>query len=213
MKAMTRTAAALLLPALLMLATVSRADIYGYIDPSGTAHFSNVPLDDRYQLYKRDPSSRPQMSYGPGSEAALPAPAADLRALHGRRYASLIRDVAREEQVDAALLHAVISVESGYNARALSPKGAVGLMQLMPDTARRYAVSDIWDPTQNLRGGARYLRDLLAMFNDNLSLALAAYNAGEKAVIRAGHRIPPFAETRNYVPRVLGYYTRYRNGA
>lgn len=213
MNATTRTAALLLLGLLLALPVASRADIYGYVDDNGTAHFSNVPIDSHYRLYKRDPSSRPQMSYGPGGEAALPAPAADLRKLHGRRYASLIREVAREEQVDAALLHAVVTVESGYNARAVSPKGAVGLMQLMPDTARRYAVSDIWDPVQNLRGGARYLRDLLTMFNDNLSLALAAYNAGEKAVIRAGHRIPPFAETRNYVPRVLGYYTRYRSGA
>ena len=208
-----RAAAALLLPVLLVLPTASRADIYGYVEDNGTAHFSNVPLDHRYKLYKRDPSSRPQMSYSPGGETALPAPAADLRKLHGRRYASLIREVAKEEQVDAALLHAVITVESGYNPRALSPKGAVGLMQLMPDTARRYAVSDIWDPVQNLRGGARYLRDLLMIFNDNLSLALAAYNAGENAVIRAGRRIPPYAETRNYVPRVLGYYTRYRAGA
>jgi soluble lytic murein transglycosylase-like protein len=116
--------------------------------------------------------------------------------------------------VDPALLHAVVTVESGYNARALSPKGAVGLMQLMPDTARRYAVGDIWDPVDNVRGGARYLRDLLGMFNDNLSLAIAAYNAGEKAVIRYGHRIPPYSETQNYVPKVLGFYTRYRrNGA
>jgi soluble lytic murein transglycosylase-like protein len=127
----------------------------------------------------------------------------------GNRYAELIRTVAREEQVDPALLHAVITVESGYNARALSPKGAVGLMQLMPDTARRYAVSDIWDPVENLRGGARYLRDLLGMFNDNLTLAVAAYNAGEKAVIRHGHRIPPYSETQNYVPKVLGFYSRY----
>lgn len=203
----------LLLPLLLALAPACRADIYGFVDENGTTHFSNVQLDSRYHLYKRDPLSRPQVSYAPGAEGAVPPDAAEPAHASARRYANLIREVAREERVDPALLHAVITVESGYNARALSPKGAVGLMQLMPDTARRYAVRDIWDPLQNLRGGARYLRDLLMMFNDNLSLALAAYNAGEKAVIRAGHRIPPFAETRSYVPRVLEHYTRYRSGA
>jgi soluble lytic murein transglycosylase-like protein len=199
-------------PLLLALAPACRADIYGFVDENGTTHFSNVQSDARYRLYKRDPLTRPQVSYAPGTEAAVTVDAAPPPVLSGR-YASLIREVAREEKVDPALLHAVVTVESGYNARALSPKGAVGLMQLMPDTARRYAVRDIWDPLQNLRGGARYLRDLLMMFNDNLSLALAAYNAGEKAVIRAGHRIPPFAETRNYVPRVLEHYSRYRGGA
>lgn len=207
----SRIAAVLALPALLALTAVARADIYGFVDENGTTHFSNIQLDSRYKLYKRDPLSRPQVSYGAGAEPTTTreAPGSALRS--GQRYASLIRDVAREEKVDPALLHAVVTVESGYNARAVSPKGAVGLMQLMPETARRYAVRDIWDPVQNLRGGARYLRDLLMMFNDNLSLALAAYNAGEKAVIRAGLRVPPFAETRSYVPRVLEHYTRYRS--
>jgi soluble lytic murein transglycosylase-like protein len=202
--------AALALAALTVCAA-AHADIYGYVDANGVAHFSNMRLDGNYRLYKRDPVSRPQMSYGAGGESGLSA-AVEREKLHGRRYGSLISTVAREERVDPALLHAVVKVESGYNARALSPKGAAGLMQLMPDTARRYSVSDIWDPRQNLRGGARYLRDLLAMFNDDLSLALAAYNAGEKAVVRAGLRIPPFAETRDYVPRVLEYYRRYRAG-
>ncbi|HWI14950.1 MAG TPA: lytic transglycosylase domain-containing protein [Burkholderiales bacterium] len=204
--------AALLLPLVLAATPACRADIYGFVDEDGTTHFSNIQLDARYRLYKRDPLSRPQVSYGAGAEPAVASAAREQALPSGKRYASLIQEVAREERVDAALLHAVITVESGYNARAVSPKGAVGLMQLMPDTARRYAVRDIWDPVQNLRGGARYLRDLLGMFNDNLSLALAAYNAGEKAVIRAGLRIPPFAETRSYVPRVLEHYTRYRSG-
>lgn len=198
--------------ALVLTAPLCRADIYGFVDEHGTAHFSNIQLDARYKLYKRDPYSRPQVSYGNGGETTTPAPAPLAARRTSGRYASLIREVAREERVDPALLHAVVTVESGYNARALSPKGAAGLMQLMPDTARRYAVSDIWDPLQNLRGGARYLRDLLQMFNDNLSLALAAYNAGEQAVIRHGHRIPPYAETRQYVPRVLEHYGRYRSG-
>lgn len=195
------------------LGQTAHADIYGFVDENGLAHFSNVQVDARYRLYKRDPASRPQVAYGDGPVAATPAPAATPR-VSSRRYAELIRTVAHEENMDPALLHAVVTVESGYNARALSPKGAVGLMQLMPDTARRYAVGDIWDPVENVRGGARYLRDLLGMFNDNLSLAIAAYNAGEKAVIRYGHRIPPFSETQNYVPKVLDFYSRYRrNGA
>ena len=94
-------------------------------------------------------------------------------------------------QAQPALLHALITVESGYNPNARSPKGAIGLMQLMPETARRYRVTDIWDPDENLRAGARYLRDLLVMFDQNLSLALAAYNAGEAAVVQYGNKIPP----------------------
>ncbi|HUP95635.1 MAG TPA: lytic transglycosylase domain-containing protein, partial [Burkholderiales bacterium] len=125
-------------------------------------------------------------------------------------YSDLVAKVAREQQVDAALLHAVVTVESGYNARALSAKGARGLMQLMPGTAQRFGVKDSWNPLQNLRGGARYLRHLLLVFNNNLNLALAAYNAGEGAVIDSGRAIPPYPETRQYVPRVLERYEFYR---
>jgi soluble lytic murein transglycosylase-like protein len=126
------------------------------------------------------------------------------------RYDRIVEEVAHAHGLDGALLHAVISVESHYNPRAVSKKGAAGLMQLMPETARRYGVSDSFDPAQNLHGGAKYLRDLLTLFNSDMSLALAAYNAGENAVIRHGNRIPPFRETRNYVPRVLDYYRQYR---
>ena len=121
-------------------------------------------------------------------------------------YAALIGSQAREAGLDPALLHAVVKVESGYNALALSPKGAVGLMQLMPETARRYGVRNSRDPLQNMAGGAAYLRDLLGMFGQDLPLALAAFNAGEGEVIRRGHRIPPFAETRAYIPKVLMAY-------
>ena len=136
--------------------------------------------------------------------------AAEAASIPAGRYADLVTRVAHEHRRDPALLHAVVSVESGYNAAAQSPKGARGLMQLMPDTAARYGVSDVWNPLENLRAGARYLRDLLAMFADNLPLALAAYNAGEGAVTRAGNKIPPFAETVRYVPKVLLEYERYR---
>jgi soluble lytic murein transglycosylase-like protein len=107
----------------------------------------------------------------------------------------------------------VITVESGYNPRARSRKGASGLMQLIPATAKRFGVTNVWNPLDNIRGGARYLRELLGMFNDNMPLALAAYNAGEGAVMRSGNAIPPYPETRRYVPRVLEYYERYRSMA
>jgi soluble lytic murein transglycosylase-like protein len=111
--------------------------------------------------------------------------------------------------LEPALLHAVISAESGYDPQARSPKGAWGLMQLMPNTTQRFGVSDAADPTANLQGGARYLRWLLDLFKDS-RLALAAYNAGEGAVQRYGHTIPPYPETRTYVRRVLEFYQQYR---
>ena len=117
---------------------------------------------------------------------------------------------ARETKVEPALIRAVINVESGYNPSARSHAGAVGLMQLMPGTAQRYGVTNRLDPEQNIRGGARYLRDLKAMFNNNLQLVLAAYNAGEQAVIRYGKKIPPFRETTEYVPKVLSHYRKYQ---
>lgn len=124
------------------------------------------------------------------------------------KYDSHIEAAATENNVEAALIRAVITVESGYNASARSPKGAIGLMQLMPDTARRYGVKNIRDPGQNIHGGARYLRDLMALFGNDLKLVLAAYNAGEEAVMKYGRRIPPFAETVAYVPKVLGHYKK-----
>ena len=105
-----------------------------------------------------------------------------------------------------ALIHAVVRAESAYRSDALSSKGAMGLMQLMPATAKRYGVNDRSDPAQNLRGGSEYLRDLLVMFENDLQLALAAYNAGENAVIRYGRQIPPYPETQNYVRKVIGFY-------
>jgi hypothetical protein len=125
------------------------------------------------------------------------------------RYARQIQAAAKANNIDAALIRAVISVESGYNPSAISKAGAVGLMQLMPETARRYKVADAHDPDQNIRGGARYLRDLLRLFNDDLHLAIAAYNAGEQTIIKYGNRIPPYPETQAYVPRVMKFYTQY----
>jgi soluble lytic murein transglycosylase-like protein len=114
--------------------------------------------------------------------------------------------------VDAALIHAVISAESAYNPLARSTKGARGLMQLIPETGARYGATNLLDPKQNIDAGTRYLKDLMAMFGNDLKLAIAAYNAGEGAVQRYG-AIPPYAETRSYVPKVLAYYKRYRDAA
>lgn len=188
------------------------ADLYGFVDERGVTHFSNTPLDHRYFLFKRERKD----AAAPGSKLVVtnvpysrPHRTIQVNPAHRREFGSMVSLTAKLHGLDPALLHAVVTVESGYNPKALSRKGAAGLMQLMPETARRYSVSNIWDPRQNLNGGARYLRDLLAMFNNNLTLALAAYNAGEGAVVQHGNRIPPYPETRNYVPRVLRHYHLY----
>ena len=208
---------ALRLPVAIVLAVAAlpcAAQGFSFVDESGTWRFSSEPLDDRYVVFKRyiPPPPPPEPAAAePDShvETELAGERATLTALR-KRYAEAIVQAAQEYRIEPALLHAVVTVESGYNERAKSPKGASGLMQLMPATAQRYGVTDIWDPLQNLRGGAKYLRDLLAMFSDNLQLALAAYNAGEGAVLRSGGRIPAYAETRSYVPRVIDFYERYR---
>jgi soluble lytic murein transglycosylase-like protein len=127
-----------------------------------------------------------------------------------RLYAPAIAQAALRYKLPHALLHAVIKAESAYNPIAVSHAGAVGLMQLMPGTALRYGVINRKDPIANLSGGSRYLRHLMGMFKNNLVLALAAYNAGENAVIRYGRKIPPYPETQTYVRRVLQYYKQYQ---
>ena len=196
---------------LALASTPARADIYGFVDENGNAHFSDRKMDARYKLYMKTRPPAPAASSEAPSSPATPTAAVAVQAPKARaRYADLVARVAREQQVDPALLHAVITVESGYNPNARSPKGATGLMQLMPDTAKQYGVTDLVNPLENLRAGAMHLRGLLATFDNNLRLVLAAYNAGEGAVARSGNRIPPFAETRAYVPRVLRHYESYR---
>lgn len=191
------------------------ADIWGYVDDQGVAHLSDHQVNERYLLFKKE-APRPKMEAFVPPPVYTPSPAfasgamIQVSAAMRAQIAPLVAKVAKEHNLDASLLHAIITVESGYNPQAKSPAGAIGLMQLMPETAARYAVKDIWDPLQNLQGGARYLRFLLGMFKNDLELVLAAYNAGEGAVMQAGNKIPPFAETRAYVPSVLTHYERYK---
>lgn len=197
----------LLRPALLCFAiaastpTLATSGIFAFVDDEGMEHLSNIPDDKRYRMVLAD-------RFEP-ARAALRAPRGVLALPFVQRpfHDSVVR-ASSDTGIDAALLHAVITVESGYNQNAVSPKGATGLMQLLPATARRYGTVDLRDPGENIRTGARYLRDLLILFDNNLELALAAYNAGENAVIRHGRRLPPYTETRRYVPLVVAHYQR-----
>ena len=187
------------------VALPAAADIFSFKDEKGVVHFTNIKgLDPRYRLIRkedggslRDVSTSAMQVYMPSKE--------DIE-----KYSGIIQTAAKAYGVEASLVHAVISAESGYNQYAISKRGAMGLMQLMPDTARRYGVQNMMDPVENIHGGVRYLRDLLAMFKGRLDLVIAAYNAGENAVIRAGLTIPPYAETRHYVPKVLGFYRNFQ---
>ena len=185
---------------LLALTAPARANVYVYTDADQVTHYTNTPDHGQYRLlsdYMEAEGSRNRAGavVTKGSAAV---------------YAAQIERAAIEAGIDVALVHAVITAESGYNPAAVSRAGAQGLMQLMPGTARRYAVNDAFDPVQNIRGGTRYLRDLLDMFDNNVKLAVAAYNAGEHAVIRHGKKIPPYRETQAYVPKVLRLYDKYR---
>ena len=196
--------------ALLAGARPALADIYTFKDERGVVHFTNMPNGDkRFKLLRREegtPNPGTPVVGTPGAASSWMPSINDMK-----RYAAIVDSAARTHGVDAALVHAVITAESVYNPRAYSKAGATGLMQLMPATAARYGVRNIWDPVENIQGGVRYLKDLISMFNGNLELAVAAYNAGENAVIRHGHRIPPYAETVHYVPKVLGFYKRFQS--
>ncbi len=189
---------------LLLSAPPGRAEIYKYEDREGRFIFIDRPIKGSYRLLWRSGTKRNKQSTG---ESRM-----DWTACQENRvtFTPLIDAVARRVQLHPELLHAVVRAESCYDPQAISRTGAIGLMQLMPGTASRYGVNDSRDPRSNLEGGARYLRDLLRMFRNDLSLALAAYNAGENAVKKHGKRVPPFPETQEYVKRVLDYYQSNR---
>ncbi len=179
------------------------ADIFRHVDKDGRVQYTNVPNDSRYKIYRRIDTDNPVTE-------TLTVRAQYFSQKTRNRFEEQIDAAAKANKIDPALIHAVISAESAYNPYARSRAGAVGLMQLMPATAKRYGAQNRMDPAQNIQAGVRYLRALMNLFDGDLTLTIAAYNAGENAVIRAGHRIPPYPETMNYVPLVLKYYKQYR---
>lgn len=207
--------------------TPALADIWGYVDAQGLPHFSSFQVDERYEIFLRDrsepepytvqPYKRPaQVPVEAQAMAPTPRMLVYFEELPGYKAVHpLLVEASTTHGIDYALLQALIATESGFNSRAVSPKGAVGLMQLIPPTAERYGVragknasieKKLTDPVINIRAGARYLSDLIKMFPGRLELALAAYNAGEGAVQRAGNRIPNYPETKNYVKTVMQLY-------
>lgn len=184
------------------------ADVYEYIDEMGSTHFSDARTDERYVLIFRsddtaitDDALLAETTHQKDSSVDVSA----LR-LTPTELLNQIAQSALNNQLDGELIHAVMHVESAYKVKARSSKGAQGLMQLMPATANRLGVKNIHDPAQNIEGGARYLRELLNLFKNDVSLAVAAYNAGENAVIKYGNKIPPYKETQAYVPKVVNIY-------
>ncbi|MCL2723068.1 MAG: lytic transglycosylase domain-containing protein [Polyangiaceae bacterium] len=185
--------------------TLCRADIYQWTDAEGVVHFTNKRTGARgATLYMKTPKASAGVRTG-----ITPVAPQDRDLLRYSRYDEHIREAATLYQIPEQLVRAVIKVESDYDPRAVSYAGARGLMQLMPETAARMQVRDINDPRENIFGGVRYLRVLANMFNGDLELTIAAYNAGEQAVVDHGG-IPPFAQTRDYVVRVTKFYRRYR---
>ena len=185
----TRQPAAVFLLFVLWIAAEARADIYVLKDSNGILHFTNVPSQSGYKPVMRDWSNSSRLAPG--------------------RLEEIIRSASNRYAVDPDLVRAVIKAESAFNAAARSPKGAQGLMQLMPDTARLHKVSNVYDPDENIDGGVRHLRLLLDRYQGDLRLTLAGYNAGIQAVEKYGG-VPPYPETREYIRRVLDYHQRYR---
>lgn len=219
----------------------ARADVWGYIDTKDVAHFASTRLDERYELFFRGGDSfaagrgekLPARLSEKSSAAPLATPDSFARGMSApprllaffdvspsyKAVKHLLKDAAQTHGVDYELLQALIATESGFDTYAVSPKGAVGLMQLIPPTAQRYGVKPgkdisiekkLTDPKTNIQAGTRYLRDLINMFPGQPELALAAYNAGEGAVQRAGNKIPNYPETKNYVKTVMQLYNHLK---
>ncbi len=212
---------------LLFSQQIAHADVWGYIDEKGVAHFAAEKLDDRYEIFYRggesfDTSKTPKAAANDTPRpVSVPTVPAKLLAFFDvspsyKVVKHHLREAANLHKVDYELLQALIATESGFDVNAVSPKGAMGLMQLMPDTARRFGVDGdkkislekkLFDPKINVKTGTRYLRLLIDMFPGRLDLALASYNAGEGAVQKAGNQIPNYKETQNYVKTVMQLYT------
>jgi soluble lytic murein transglycosylase-like protein len=197
------------------------ADIYAYIDEQGNPHFSTEKVDERYQLFMRGDKSFDTSQLAPTVQPTLKTPLMRTLVRHPNleKYEALLNQAATEFSLDPALLKAVMAAESGFNPAAVSNKGAIGLMQVMPATAERYGMQSdrkksvaqkLADPKTNIRLGARYLRDLHQLFPHKLELVLASYNAGEGAVQKYQNKIPPYPETRNYVQLVTQFYQLYK---
>jgi hypothetical protein len=211
------------------LLPAARAEVWGYVDAKGVAHFAADKVDERYELFFRgDESFDTSAGLGQAREkpstaraVAVPTSAPKLIAFFEispsfRQVKHHLKEAAKAQAIDYELLQALIATESGFDAAVVSPKGAVGLMQVMPATAQRYGVTGdakvpvgrkLIDPRTNIRTGARYLRYLIDLFPGRLDLALAAYNAGEGAVQRAGNKVPNFRETQDYVATVMQLYS------
>lgn len=206
----------------LALAPSAHADLWAYVDEFGVTHFAAEALDERYKLFFRGDlydSSKPGLQPHSSAAAGLSARTRTQSFFEvSPRYKSVrphLQKAAEKTGVDYDLIKAVIAVESGFDAEAVSPKGAVGLMQLMPATAERFGVAanknrsmqqQLSDPAVNIPAGARYLSYLMNLFPGRLDLVLAAYNAGEGAVNKYGKSVPPYKETLNYVKAVTGIY-------
>lgn len=218
----------LLVSCLALTGTAAHADIYGYVDAQGNAHFSTEKLDARYQLYARGDAT-----FDTG-QLDLGAPAGDHKQLSSamsrhlgehpnlKKFEPLLHKAASEYGLQPALLKAIMAAESGFNPAAVSPKGAIGLMQVMPATAERYGLQPgarksleqkLAEPQTNIRLSARYLRDLTRLFPGQPELVIASYNAGEGAVKKYRNTVPPYAETRNYVKLVAQFYRFYHGPA
>jgi soluble lytic murein transglycosylase-like protein len=193
---MKYTVTLLILFCLFFLTQTSSAGIYRYEDANGVIHFTNCPRDPKFKLYIRE------------SKEDVENESRFFPARDSNEYDSLISEFSKKYRVDFALIKAIIRAESGFNPRAVSRKGAKGLMQLMPETASRVNVSNIFSPRENIEGGVRYFKYLLSLFNNDLRLSLAAYNAGENIVAQV-RSIPPYRETVDYVRKVLSYYQSY----
>ncbi len=180
--------------------SLSWAGIYRYVDEKGVIHFTNCPRDPKFKLYIRE--SREDVGDDNHSSSGV-----YIR--DSNQYDSLISEYSKKYGVDFALIKAMIRAESGFNPLAVSKKGAKGLMQLMPQTALRMNVTDIFNPRENIEGGVRYFKYLLTLFNNDIRLSLAAYNAGENLVSEL-RSIPPYQETIEYIKRVISFYQSYK---